>query len=129
MNEIRDAKFLKDHGITEWGNFNNPPLPYKECDISEFWGKFLSYGIRENEFRQVHLESKSVSNVHILIYYDVIYMINVKYEYTKDFKSKYTPICYIVGCDHEFETHANIRGEGTATCKKCGYSYGYDSSD
>jgi len=126
--EDKNEKFLKDHGITTWGNYNNPPLPYKECDISEFWDKFSSYGIRDNEFRQIYLDRK-VTDVHILIYHDAIFMIQVDPKFTLGIGNKYTPICYLVGCDHDFESRSTIRGEGTATCKKCGYSYSYDSSD
>jgi hypothetical protein len=125
----RDEKFLKDHGVTTWGNFNNPPLPYKECDISRFWDKFSSYTTRDSEFRQVFLDEKRTTNVHILVYHDEILMIQVNYEYTNASGVKYTPVCYLVGCDHDFESNATIRGEGTSTCKKCGYSYNYDSSD
>lgn len=129
MEQERDEKFLKDHGCTTWGDYNNPPLPYKECDISEFWGKFRSYGIRDMEFRQVYLGKKQIENVNVLIYSDVIYMIKVDYAYNPQTGTRYTPRCYLVGCDHDWVIDTNIRGIGKQTCKKCGYCESYDSSD
>ena len=129
MVEERTEKFLKDHGITTWGSFNNPPEPYVECDISEFWGQFHSYGVREEEFRQVYLNKKSVENVHILIYSDCIYMISVNWNYNKDTGTKYIPVCYKIGCDHNWDIQVNIRGFGKKVCKKCGYWEQYDCSD
>lgn len=129
MEQERSEKFLKDHGCTTWGNFNNPPLPYAECNISEFWGKFLSYGIKETEYRQVKLDKPYNDGVHILVYSDVIYMIKVDWNYSKEAGTIYTPKCYIVGCDHDWNVMTDIHGLGKRTCKKCGYWENYDSSD
>jgi hypothetical protein len=128
MEKDRDEKFLKDHGCTTWGDYNHPPLPYKKCDISKFWGKYSSYGIRDDEFRQVHLEEKYPENVNILIYHDLILMIKVKLNHTPT-GYEYIPTCYVVGCDHEFMHKSDIRGNAEATCRICGYSYKYDCSD
>ena len=127
--ENRDEKFLKDHGCTTWGDYNHPPLPYKECDISHFWGQFNAYGIRDVEFRQVYFGDKSIKPVHILIYSDVIYMIHVAYSYSNVTGQKFTPVCYVVGCDHGWDIDVNIRGIGKRTCRKCQYSEPYDCSD
>lgn len=128
MSEYKSEQFLKDHGVTTWGDFNNPPLPYKECNISEFWAKFNIWGVRGGEFRQVNLDGQN-RNVHILIYHDAIFMIQVDWHYEKGI-SEYIPICYLVGCSHDFKHEStNRKCEHVATCKKCGYSYNYDSSD
>jgi hypothetical protein len=127
--EEKSEKFLKEHGCTTWGGYNDPPLPYVECDINKFWDKFSMYGIRENEFRQVHLGKNHIENVHILIYHDCILMIKIDWEYKQESGYKYTPTCYLVGCNHEFTSVSDIRGNSKATCKICGYSYEYDCSD
>lgn len=130
MDKERSEKFLKDHGCATWGNYNVPPAPYKECDISEFWAKFSSYGISGDiEFRQVELEGKKgYKNVYLLVYSDVIFMITVEWKY-ENMKSNYIPHCYIVGCDHEWKIDVNNRGFGKRVCQKCGYWETYDCSD
>ena len=56
MDKPRTEKFLKDHGVTDWGTFNIAPTPIKKIDISDFWREYYSYGFgnpRDQEYRQV----------------------------------------------------------------------------
>lgn len=121
--EPRDEKFLKDHGITNWGTYDTFPIPFKEIPIEKFWKKFSIYGISDdNEFRQLSIDGIKRS-VHIIIHHDKIFAIYVK---TKD--GVVTPICYLIGCDHSFEYTTIGRCLHRLTCRKCGYSYEEDSS-
>jgi len=124
MDKPRDEKFLKDHGLTSWGGWNDPPAPCVEVDVSKFWRQFASYGIPEDqEYRQLHIEGKCHS-VHILIYYDVILMLESRYTV-----GGYFPTCWIIGCDHDYVTVDLGSCQHKLTCKKCGYVTHTDSSD
>ena len=129
MNKI-DAteKFLKDHGIEDWGNFNQHPTPCVKSTIEEFWRTVSIYGFGPSEFRQVFLDNY-MQGVHLVAYHDRIYMIHVEYSYDNTTReSKYEPECWRVGCLHEWSEVSTIYGDHWRTCKKCGYKYCYDSS-
>jgi hypothetical protein len=125
-------KFLKDHGIENWGDFNHYPTPCVETDFNDFLGWFSSYGISQIEFRQVYLGDKNdwITSVHIIPYYAVIFMIAIDWNYNRETgKSEYTPRTWKIGCQHDFEEiRATRYGEHWRKCKKCGYEYYYDSS-
>jgi hypothetical protein len=110
MIEERDESMLHKYGCTTWGDYNHPPLPYEECDISEmggFWSMFSSYGFPDSknvEFRQVYLKEKYIESVHILIYFDRIYMIKVDRIKTSNNKWSDIPKCYRVGCKHDYSS-------------------------
>jgi hypothetical protein len=38
---LPNEKFLKDHGIEDWGRFNVCPTPIARCDMDDFWRKVL----------------------------------------------------------------------------------------
>jgi hypothetical protein len=134
MIEKRDEKFLKQHGIIDWGDFNHPPTPYEICDPEEsggLWMKIHKYGFpKDSEFRQVYLDRKYGESVHLFVWDDVIYMFKVNIIKENNLKYKDIPIVYRVGCKHEY-TSAQISkySDYRATCKKCGYSYVYNCGD
>jgi len=127
MTVEKNEKFLKDHGIESWGDFNDAPIPYRKCDISEFWRSFSFKTVLDIEYRQAKLEKNRHDSFKIVTFSDAIYIINVEWVYPN--KPEWIATCYLVGCDHEY-TIKDLGGcDHIATCKKCGYSYGYNSSD
>lgn len=126
MDKPRTEKFLKDHGVTDWGTFNIAPTPIKKIDISDFWREYYSYGFgnpRDQEYRQVALEGRLVIG-HILVYHDKIFLIEARY-------SGVTVLgeAWLIGCDHKFQLVNTGRCLNQLTCTECGYSYEVDSSD
>lgn len=126
-------KFLKDHGIEEWGDYNHPPRPFQECSMNEFWAKVSGYGFGEWESRQVWLEkgahyTSPTTDVYLMAYHDKIFMINIEYSPKRKGFDSWQPRCWRVGCIHDWYDVGDRRGNHVRTCKKCGYMYYYDSS-
>jgi hypothetical protein len=130
--EQANESFLKRTGIKDWGDERTPPTPYTKCDISEFWTEFMSYGIRDIEYRQITTDNGDFkySNVHILKYNDRAFMIQVN-RHNVDGKYIDIPDCYRLGCIHEYNSVIlnNRSGDCRNTCRKCGYSYVYNCGD
>jgi hypothetical protein len=134
MLKERNEKFLKDHGIVSWGDFNHPPTPYEKCDPEEmggFWMHLSTWGIREElEFRQVYLDKPYIESIHLYIWHDAIYIVRVNRVEVERCKWKDVPTIYKVGCKHEYtEEKISQYSDYRATCKKCGYSYTYNCGD
>jgi len=128
MIKPRDEKFLKEHGVTSWGSYNEAPTPIEKCDMSVFWHEFAMYGlgkIDEEESRQVSLEGRLVSG-HILVYHDKIFLLESRWN---GVNNKFFGECWLIGCNHEYSSVNTGRCLHQLTCKKCGYSYEVDSSD
>jgi hypothetical protein len=122
--DVVTPKFLQDHGILSWGNFNTPPEPYEGCDASEFWRHVFSYGFGDyTEFRQVTIDDKS-HQVHLVIYHDTIFMIDTFSE-----QSKISASFYRVGCKHHYKSENIGKCLHRLICEHCGYSQIIDSSD
>ena len=134
MIEQRSENFINKYGIADWGDFNHPPTPYQECDVSEmfgFWHMIDTYGFPNAEFRQVYLDdAKYTQNVHICIWFDRIFMFKVdRIKVGDDYKE--IPKCYRIGCVHEYDDKIlNSRsGDCEKICRKCGFTYQYNCGD
>lgn len=121
--KVIDDEFLKDHGISSWGNFNSCPEPYKESTAEDFWRQVYSHGFGTfHEFRQIHQDGV-VKDSHIIAYYDKIFMIHIFYD-----GHEFVPRFFLVGCDHEYKVVDIGRCQNKHICMKCGFITIIDSS-
>jgi hypothetical protein len=116
------------------GDYNAPPPNFKEVTADEFAKIPHLSGVPDKlEYRQIILtDNRSPLIDGVLHWYNDGHgwMINQVYWNKEKSQFEYTLRFYTFSiCEHDFG-----KDEGTAmfehkfTCKKCGYTYGYDSS-
>ena len=115
-------KEYRELGVTLWGDYNTAPEPMTKCDASDFWREFHSYGSSvEIDHRQIFSKGRSVQNLHIMIFFDAIFAIELQNDWTPQF--------YRIGCEHAYEDVTIGHCLHEYTCKKCGFKQTIDSSD
>ncbi len=123
----------KPQWITDMGNHNKLPTPYREISWHEFFSRW-TYNIEFIDFRQINIDG--VRNVHILWFFNEALAIAkpTKWkcgadEFKRDgiiYDDK--PRFFHIGCDHDFEHYSPYMFEHHYTCKKCGHKEVQDSS-
>jgi hypothetical protein len=128
----------ENYGVTEWfdaNRYNKVAKPFKWCDMGDFWTYFMTYGIPKTEYYQVYFtpedrEKRHLHCVHIIIYHDAIFMIEVDRHRTENGRYEDKPTCYRIGCEHDYESiYHTLRGDNKDRCRKCGHIWCYDSGD
>lgn len=135
MIENRSEEFLKKNGVTDWGTYNKPPIPYKEEPaniMGGFFRHFADYGFSDIEFRQVRLdEGNGLHNVHIVIYHDAIFMVEVVRDKVGDYQWEDNIKVWRVGCNHKYKSipHEKFKHCEWLVCEKCGKKKFVDYGD
>ena len=135
MVNARSDEFLKKSGVESWGNYNNPPIPYKEEPaniVGGFFRHFADYGASDIEFRQVYFDvGSAVHNVHIVVYHDAIFMVEVIRENVGEFQWEDNLKVWRVGCNHKYKSvpHEKFKHCEWLICEKCGNKQFVDYGD
>jgi hypothetical protein len=135
---------IKANWLSDFGNFNRLPQPWREIDVNEYIHKSFSYCVQYEDFRQP-LDAKGGFTGGLYIYWYPTYGIGVrppnkwklkdgKIVYTEPFKY------YYFGCEHKYKelSQENCRKAGiyhagrcyhVYQCSQCGNIESQDSSD
>ena len=115
----------------KFGRYNDYPPNWKECSPDEFWGKFMVYAQRLEEYRQMYTKGTNKYVSARLYFFDQgegLAMVD-DYDWEK-FKHKTPKLFKFALCEHEWEhTGTPYNCYNTYKCKKCGNTMGFDSSD
>lgn len=122
---------------SEIGGGNDPPRPFVEVPIGEFWYQQFFRGSEAEEYRQVFFteadrKSLRLTSCRIFWFFDAAYMIvqEGKTDYSRGGPAPHLidVKCYRVGCTHEWTETTPRMFEHVHTCSKCAMSYSTDSS-
>jgi len=120
INNVKEFKYISD-----LGNFNSIPKPYKEISHSDFWQYYDTWAYSYTEFRQTYdiNEGKNGMVPIEIFYYDTC-------AYARD-KNHGVGVgrYWRIGCDHKWVIEAAGECWSRSKCELCGAETESDSSD
>jgi hypothetical protein len=113
-----------------FGRYNDYPPNWKECSEDEFWGRFMTYPKRHEEYRQMRRNNTERFVSAHLYFYDQnegLALVN-NYDWV-NYKHQTPKLYKFALCEHEWEhTGTPYNCCRTYTCTKCGDKKSIDSS-